>query len=139
MSTNSAVTLVTVLVGLVIGSGTGGLIGALLMVKRYRMERDASQTQQKVSLQAVDVEQFKALFPGGLGDAVEHWREEARELYQEVDQLREQRENDRAEIARLRTELATTKQELATTQRELEHATTRITQLESERLPSRND
>lgn len=129
------VTTIGVLVAIVVGSGTGGIIGAIITVKRFHLERQDSEVKQRVDLQSVDVEQFKALFPGGLGDAVEHWRDEAKELYVEVDQLREQRRNDHDEILRLKSELAGTKRELASTQRKLESATARITQLESERIP----
>jgi chromosome segregation ATPase len=101
------------------------------------MEKALARTKSYVDLQSVDVEQFKALFPGGLGDAVEHWRDEARGLYTEVDQLRDQRGKDHDEIINLRSDLNITnrkleftKRELATTREELAAAKERIKHLE---------
>jgi chromosome segregation ATPase len=131
------VTTITLLAALVIGSGTGGVVGAVLTVKRFQVERQDSEVKRKVDLQSVDVEQFKAMFPGGLGDAVEHWRDEARSLYVEVDELREQRGRDHDQIIQLKSELAQTKRELAGTQRELE-STQRKLETTSNRLEAAN-
>lgn len=108
---------------IVIGSGTGGLIGAVITWRRFKLEQKSTEVKNRVDLQHVDVEQFKAMFPGGLGDAVEHWRDEAKGLYVEVDDLRGQRQADRDEIRAL-------KRELATTQRQLEHTVTALHEAE---------
>jgi hypothetical protein len=129
-SGNTAQPLLTTLVLLVIGSGTGGIIGAIVTWKRFKVEQQTSVVQNKVDLQYVDVEQFKAMFPGGLGDAVEHWRDEAKGLYIEVDDLREQRVSDHDEIRLLKLELASTKRQLDHTVAALARAESRIRILE---------
>lgn len=129
----NTVSIIVILVGIVIGSGGGGLIGAIIIVRRFQLEKSRTQVVNQVDLQAVDVEQFKAMFPGGLGEAVEHWRDEARGLYVEVDQLRDQRGIDHDQILTLQSELRTTRRELSQTKRNLERANDRITQLESQR------
>lgn len=120
---------ISLLVVLVVGSGTGGIVGGLLTLKKIHLDKADSAGKHEVDLQAVDVEQFKALFPGGLGDAVEHWRDEAKALYVEVDQLRNQRSKDHEEIIELKSNLADTRLELA-------RAKTRISKLETERRTS---
>lgn len=123
--------IVGVLAALALGSGTGGILGAILALKRIRIETKTAETQQVATLREVDVEQFKALFPGGLGDAVEHWREEAKALYDEVEKLRIQRQQDHAEINRLQDELLATQHQLDSTIKELKRANDRIGELES--------
>lgn len=139
--------LLTILAGVAVGSGGGGIIGAVVTLKRLKLEQRQSEQQGKMLLRDADVEQFRALFPAGLGDAVEHWRDEARELYKEVDRLREIERANYDEILILRTELDRTKAqldrtkaELATTREELEQtrialadANRRIGELEDER------
>lgn len=154
MLANSAMTAVTWGVALVVGSGTGGIIGGVIALKRFKLERQAAAVNGTVSLRTVDVEQFKAMFPGGLGDAVEHWREEAKGLYVEVDELRKQRQIDHETILQLTTQrqadhdtivqlttdlaatqvqLAATTAQLTTTKVELEQAKSRISHLETDR------
>lgn len=129
----STMTVITAMVALAVGSGGGGLLGALVMWKRFRVEQTQAETKNKVDLQSVDVDQFRALFPGGLGEAVEHWRDEARSLYVEVDELRDQHGKDHEDIVNLRSDLRVTNRKLEATKKELDRAKVRIAQLESER------
>ena len=122
---------ITTLVIIVIGSGTGGIFGAFFTLKKYQLEKKQAVDNRAVSLRTVDVDQFKAMFPGGLGDAVEHWRDEAKGLYVEVDELRKQRQADHDQIMSLQAQLTATQAELTATKRELSIAQDRITHLES--------
>lgn len=126
----STMTIIAALVALVVGSSGGGIFGSYVMFKRLRIEKQQSETQVKVDLAGIPVEQFKAMFPGGLGDAVEHWRDEAKALYVEVDELREQRKTDHEEILNLRSDLKITNRKLEHTKRELDRAEARIAELE---------
>lgn len=129
----STITVLTALVALAIGSGTGGIVGAVIMVRRFKVEQEAAKTQGRIGLREIDVEQFKAMFPGGLGDAVEHWRNEAKNLMTEVTSLREIERQNYGEILILQTELDRTKASLKRTQKDLERANGRIEHLEKER------
>lgn len=128
----NTISVITALVALAVGSGGGGIVGSFIMVKRYQVEKMTAQQRSQVDLQAVDVEQFKALFPGGLGEAVEHWRDEARTLYTEVEELREQRGRDHEEIVNLKADLRITNRKLEYTKNELNRAKSRIAHLEGE-------
>lgn len=118
---SDTINVLAILATIAIGSGTGGIIGAIVTLRRFRIEQEESRTNQQVSIQSVDVEQFKALFPGGLGDAVEHWRDEAKKLYEEVDKLRTTEKDNHDQILTLRTELAETKRDLAKANRRIAH------------------
>jgi len=133
----STITVLTALVALAIGSGTGGIVGAVIMVRRFKVEQEAAKTQGHIGLREVDVEQFKAMFPGGLGDAVEHWRNEAKNMMTEVTSLREIERQNYGEILILQTELDRTKASLKRTQKDLERANGRIEHLEQEREQGR--
>ena len=113
--------LLTLLVGIALGSGTGGVVGAYLSWKRLKLDIEAAKAETQASLKSIEVDQFKAMFPGGLGDAVEHWRDEARELYIEVDQLRNQRVKDHQEILKLRLDLNRTQSKLSEAERKIQH------------------
>jgi predicted RNase H-like nuclease (RuvC/YqgF family) len=110
---------------LALGSGGGGIVGAIIMFRRFRLEQSESSTKQTVGLKEVEVAQFEALFPGGLGDALKHWKEEALELYDVVDKLRKEHEATKKE-------LAVTQIELRVCRRDLTRATRRIRHLEEE-------
>lgn len=124
------VTIIAALAALAIGSGTGGIIGAIIAWKKL-------QTEGQVGLKSVDVEKFKAEFPGGLEDIIDHWREQAqlvtkesKELRDEVKALRDKEEEDESQIRNLKRQLANTQRQLEKTERDLGRATERIAQLE---------
>lgn len=151
---DNTIVILTGLVALAVGSGTGGIVGGVMMIRRFKLEQlaaeeaaRAAEAQEHIGLREVDVEHFKAMFPGGLGDAVEHWRDEAKKLMGEVHSLRQIEQINYEEILVLRTEHDRTKSELGRTKRALERtneklelakedlvqANRRIEQLESER------
>lgn len=126
----STITIITALVALVVGSSGGGIFGSFVMFRKLKIEKEQTNTKTKVDLAGIPVEQFKAMFPGGLGDAVEHWRDEAKDLYIEVDTLREQRAADHEELRNLRSDLKITNRKLEHTKGELARAKERIAELE---------
>lgn len=130
MELSNPVEVLIVLVGMAIGSGAGGIAGTILTFKKFKVEKEQALKDQSLRSQSVDVEQFKAMFPGGLGDAVEHWRDEAKELYAEVDTLRDKRTKDHSQIQLLKYDLSRATAKVAKLERDLKIAQERITHLE---------
>lgn len=114
-------TILTALVVLAVGSGGGGIVGAFLMVRKSKMDQAAQVSSADVGRRSTDSEQFKALFPGGLGEAVTVFQEQARDLYEEVSALRERESKNHTENLKLRTELAIVKADLVRAERRIAH------------------
>jgi predicted acylesterase/phospholipase RssA len=123
---SDTISVLMLIVALVVGTSAGGLTGFVIALRQTKIEKQRADQDGSLGLREVDVEQFKALFPGGLGDAVEHWRDEAKELYVEVDELRTQ---NREQLLRI----ATVEEENVRLQGKLSRAESRIERLERER------
>lgn len=105
IAATDTVTVLMLFVTLIVGTSAGGLTGFIIALRQSKIDKQRADQDGSLGLREVDVEQFKALFPGGLGDAVEHWREEAKELYVEVDTLRNQNRDQGNQIGTLQQDI----------------------------------
>jgi hypothetical protein len=111
---NNTITVLTGLVALTIGGGGGGLIGALVMWRK-------SKSEMLVAERTTVTEQFNTLFPAGLGEAVEVYRNLSADLTRQLDEVRAKEAELHAENRRLSIELEAVKGKLARAERRIEH------------------
>jgi peptidoglycan hydrolase CwlO-like protein len=125
-------TILSILGVIALGTGGGGILGAIIMFRRFRLEASEAATKERVSLAQVDVQQFEALFPDGPWDAIKHWKEEATDLYAVTAALRKELDTTKTELRETKAELRQTRAELVVAQTDLATAKERITHLEQE-------